>query len=186
MVSPIVGFNVLSDSDDPDILLTQTPGGTLLAHRPADARSAIRRSAGAQLRRRAGIRNEVSFRMGRAAGEIAIRKVDHLLRQQRYLPIQRSGTELGIHQPRSDQGRSGEVEAVRRSRSSPITARRRLTVSSPAWRNRPSKRGMIWAGTDDGNVQVTLNGGGQWTNVAANISGVPPNSPVSCRRTVTS
>ncbi len=29
--------------------------------------------------------------------------------------------------------------------------------------------GTIWAGTDDGNIQVTSNGGGQWTNVAANL-----------------
>jgi hypothetical protein len=28
-------------------------------------------------------------------------------------------------------------------------------------------------GTDDGNIQVTQNGGGTWTNVAANIAGLP-------------
>ena len=41
----------------------------------------------------------------------------------------------------------------------------------------PAKRGLIWAGTDDGNVQVTINGGGQWTNVGPQISGIAPNSP---------
>ena len=38
---------------------------------------------------------------------------------------------------------------------------------------------MIWAGTDDGNIQVTVNGGGQWTNIVSNIKGIPPGSPVS-------
>lgn len=33
--------------------------------------------------------------------------------------------------------------------------------------------GVIWAGTDDGNVQVTQNGGRTWTNVAPNIPGLP-------------
>jgi photosystem II stability/assembly factor-like uncharacterized protein len=33
--------------------------------------------------------------------------------------------------------------------------------------------GNIWAGTDDGNVQVTRDGGKVWTNVAANIPGLP-------------
>lgn len=28
----------------------------------------------------------------------------------------------------------------------------------------PAKRGLIWAGTDDGNVQVTVNGGMQWSD----------------------
>ncbi len=37
----------------------------------------------------------------------------------------------------------------------------------------PKDRKVIWAGTDDGNVQVTRDGGQSWTNVAANISGVP-------------
>jgi hypothetical protein len=32
---------------------------------------------------------------------------------------------------------------------------------------------IIWVGTDDGNVQVTRNGGATWTNVRPNIQGVP-------------
>jgi len=36
----------------------------------------------------------------------------------------------------------------------------------------PKDRNVIWAGTDDGNVQVTRDGGKSWTNVAENISGV--------------
>jgi photosystem II stability/assembly factor-like uncharacterized protein len=39
----------------------------------------------------------------------------------------------------------------------------------------PSKirKGLIWAGTDDGNVQLTTDGGKTWTNLAANIKGAP-------------
>ena len=37
----------------------------------------------------------------------------------------------------------------------------------------PVERGVIWVGTDDGNVQLTRDGGGTWTNVVANIRGVP-------------
>jgi photosystem II stability/assembly factor-like uncharacterized protein len=32
---------------------------------------------------------------------------------------------------------------------------------------------VIWAGTDDGNIQVTRDGGKSWTNVAPNIGGAP-------------
>jgi photosystem II stability/assembly factor-like uncharacterized protein len=38
---------------------------------------------------------------------------------------------------------------------------------------------VIWAGTDDGNLQVTRNGGRTWTNVVANIPGLAPNAWVS-------
>jgi photosystem II stability/assembly factor-like uncharacterized protein len=32
---------------------------------------------------------------------------------------------------------------------------------------------VLWAGTDDGNIQVTRDGGATWTNVAKNIKGLP-------------
>ncbi len=35
---------------------------------------------------------------------------------------------------------------------------------------------IIWVGTDDGNVQVTQDGGKTWSNVTANIQGVPANT----------
>lgn len=40
----------------------------------------------------------------------------------------------------------------------------------------PVKPGVIWVGTDDGNVQVTQDGGKTWKNVAGNIKGLPANS----------
>ena len=35
------------------------------------------------------------------------------------------------------------------------------------------RQGVLWAGTDDGNVQVSRDTGRSWTNVTANISGLP-------------
>lgn len=35
---------------------------------------------------------------------------------------------------------------------------------------------IIWVGTDDGNVQVTTDGGKNWTNTSANIAGLPKNT----------
>ena len=43
----------------------------------------------------------------------------------------------------------------------------------------PLLAGVIWVGTDDGNVQVTQDGGDTWTNVIENIEGVPANTWVS-------
>jgi photosystem II stability/assembly factor-like uncharacterized protein len=37
----------------------------------------------------------------------------------------------------------------------------------------PKTPGLIWVGTDDGNVQLTRNGGVTWTNVRNSVPGVP-------------
>ena len=37
----------------------------------------------------------------------------------------------------------------------------------------PLQPGLIWAGTDDGNIQITRDDGESWTNVRANVKGVP-------------
>ena len=43
----------------------------------------------------------------------------------------------------------------------------------------PLEKGLIWAGTNDGLVQVTRNAGVQWTNVTASMPGLPPLGTVS-------
>jgi hypothetical protein len=43
----------------------------------------------------------------------------------------------------------------------------------------PVIQGVIWVGTDDGNVQLTRDGGENWTKLNDNIPGLPPGSPVS-------
>lgn len=43
----------------------------------------------------------------------------------------------------------------------------------------PAQKGHIWVGTDDGNLQLTTDGGKNWTNLIKNVSGVAANSPVS-------
>ena len=36
----------------------------------------------------------------------------------------------------------------------------------------PKQKGLIWVGTDDGNIQLTRDGGKTWTNVVGNVPGV--------------
>jgi photosystem II stability/assembly factor-like uncharacterized protein len=40
----------------------------------------------------------------------------------------------------------------------------------------PVEKNMLWAGTDDGQVHYTKNGGATWTNVSNNLPGLPANS----------
>ena len=40
----------------------------------------------------------------------------------------------------------------------------------------PIDENVIWVGTDDGNVQVTQDGGKNWSNVTVNLTGLPANT----------
>ena len=57
------------------------------------------------------------------------------------------------------------------------SAENHCTIYAVAESNR--NENIIWVGTDDGNLQVTTNGGKEWTNVITNISGLPANTWVS-------
>lgn len=43
----------------------------------------------------------------------------------------------------------------------------------------PVLPGVLWVGTDDGNIQLSRDGGVSWTNVAKNIQGIPQTYQVS-------
>jgi len=43
----------------------------------------------------------------------------------------------------------------------------------------PLQKGQVWVGTDDGNLQLTSDGGKTWSNLIGNVGGVTANSPVS-------
>jgi photosystem II stability/assembly factor-like uncharacterized protein len=43
----------------------------------------------------------------------------------------------------------------------------------------PVEAGVIWVGTDDGNLQITRDGGGSWENVVGNVPDIPDGSWVS-------
>ena len=43
----------------------------------------------------------------------------------------------------------------------------------------PVEQGLLWVGTDDGNLQISRDGGGSWDNLTGSIPGIPEFSPVS-------
>lgn len=57
------------------------------------------------------------------------------------------------------------------------TAEYHCTIISLA--ESPAQPGLLWAGTDDGNLQLSRDGGTTWDNVIGRVRGMAPNSPVS-------
>jgi photosystem II stability/assembly factor-like uncharacterized protein len=182
MVSSIVGFNVLSDSKDPDILLTQTPGGTLLR---TNLRSRDQQSVGPQVRSYGGATAAaMKYRFAWDAplvrspfGESTFYYGSNVVFQSsdRGTTWEPISHDLTNADPSKWQPSGGPV-FTDNSSSEVYGTVTRISES-------PAKRGVIWVGTDDGNVQVTVNGGGQWVNVAANIHDVAVKSPVSALET---
>ena len=177
MVSPIVGFNVVADPADPDVVLTQTPGGGLLR---TDLRTREQQSVSPQVRNYGGATAaEMKYRFAWDAP---------LIRSPHSNNIYYAGNVIFQS---SDMGRSWETISRDLTKGDPA----KMQVSGgPVFTDNsssevygtivrlaesPVRRNLIWAGTDDGNVQVTSNGGAQWTNVATNIRDVPGGSPVS-------
>ena len=57
------------------------------------------------------------------------------------------------------------------------TAEYHCTIASVA--ESPARAGHLWAGTDDGRLHRSTDGGKSWTELTRNVAGLPPFSPVS-------
>jgi len=90
-----------------------------------------------------------------------------------------------LHRSR-DHGRSWEIVSPDLTTNDPAKQRQMesggLTIDATGAENHttivaiapsPLEQGVIWVGTDDGNVQLTRDDGTTWTNVRPNIRGVP-------------
>ncbi len=178
MISPIVGFHALSDSADPDVIISQTPGAGLLR---TDLRTREQQMIGPDAHSYNGANAaEMKNRFGWDAplvrsphGKDTIYFAGNVIYQssnygRNWEAISR---DLTKNNPEKMKASGGPVFTDNSSSET------HGTVSSLA--ESPAKRGVLWAGTDDGNLQLSLNGGGKWSNVAANLPGLPPDFRVS-------
>jgi photosystem II stability/assembly factor-like uncharacterized protein len=85
---------------------------------------------------------------------------------------ERISPDLTTNDPaRQQQGKSGGLTVDNSTAENYTTI---FTISES-----PKNGQVIWAGTDDGNLQVTRDGGAHWTNVAPNVPGLARNTWVS-------
>jgi photosystem II stability/assembly factor-like uncharacterized protein len=178
MISPIVGFHVLSDTQDPDLVLTQTPGGGLLR---TQLRTREQQNISPQVRNYGGATTaEMKYRFAWDAPLVRSPQAPNTIYYGGNVVFQssdmgRTWESISSDLTKADPTRmraSGGPVFTDNSSSETYGAVTRIAES-------PVHRGTIWAGTDDGNLQVTTNGGGAWVNVAANMPGVAHDSPVS-------
>lgn len=172
------GYYAVSNPDDPDWFLSDYQAGGIQA---TNLRTFEQREASPQVKRMDGYpadSNSVRFNWNAPivqsphdkhvvyfAGNIVYRSTDW----------GRTWTAISPDLSKNDKSRQGDA-------GGPVLKENTVAeyygnVYSLA--ESPVQKGVIWAGTDDGNLQVTVDDGKTWTNVAPNVAGVGPDAVVS-------
>ncbi len=167
------GFWTLPDPDDPAIVYSEYQGGNLqrLDRRTGEMKD-IRpypREGEPELR----FNWNTPLYMSRASGATLYYGAQFLYRSRdRGDSWERISPDLTTDDPEKQrQEESGGLTADN------TTAENHCTIYTIS--DSPLDGNVIWVGTDDGNLQVTRDGGRTWTNVVENIPDLPPNTWVS-------
>lgn len=178
MVSFGDGFFVVNHPDDPDLYLTESQGGALSR---MDMRNREQQASSPQPKSNAGgAAGEMKYRFNwntpivpsphnkdtvYFGGNVLFRSQDF---GKTWRPI---SPDLTNADPAKLKSAGGPIWYDNSTAENYATV---VTVSES-----PLRSGTILAGTDDGNVQLTVNGGESWSNLIKNFPGLPPTPVVS-------
>jgi photosystem II stability/assembly factor-like uncharacterized protein len=178
MISFGDGFYVINHPDDPELYISESQGGNILRTdfrtREQQAVNPWGRGSGGGPASRGKYRfnwnapiiaslhdkNTVYF-----GGNVVFKSTDFGKTWEQISP------DLTTNDPEKQKDAGGPV-AFENS-----TAEYHTTIISLA--ESPLQKDQIWVGTDDGNLQVSNDGGKNWTNIVRNVGGIGANSPVS-------
>jgi photosystem II stability/assembly factor-like uncharacterized protein len=167
------GFAVFPDPADPDLVYSEWQGGSLTRFRRSTGESkAIKPAPGpGEPALRFNWNTPVHFSPTRAGtmyigAQVLFRSRDRGDSWERVSP---DLTTNDVTKQR--QRESGGLTVDNTSAENHTTI---YTISES-----PLDTQVVWVGTDDGNLQVTRDGGGTWTNVAPQVSGLPAGTWVS-------
>jgi photosystem II stability/assembly factor-like uncharacterized protein len=171
MVSFGDGFHAINHPDHPDLYLSESQGGGIVR---TDMRTWEQQDVSPQPRRNdGGPVSELKYRFNwntpivasphdkntvYFGGNVIFKSTDF---GKTWQPI---SPDLTTNDPE-------KIKSVGTVWTENTTAEYHCTVIRIA--ESPVKAGMIWAGTDDGNLQLTTDGGKNWTNLIQNVLGVP-------------
>ncbi|MGH8042055.1 MAG: WD40/YVTN/BNR-like repeat-containing protein [Rudaea sp.] len=166
------GFFMLSDPADPDYIYAETQGGSIIrANRHTHQMRDIQPRAGYNEKLRWNWNTPIALSphekgtiyMG---AQFLFRSRDHGQSWDRISP------DLTTNDPQKQKQEESGGVTVDNSAAETYTTIYSISES-------PQQAGLIWVGTDDGNVQVTRDDGKTWTNVVKNIKGLPAGEWVS-------
>jgi photosystem II stability/assembly factor-like uncharacterized protein len=178
MISFGDGFYILNSPDDPEIYISESQGGNILRTdfrtreqqevNPWGRGSGDGPALGEKYRFNWNAPIVQSPHDGNTiylAGNVVFKSTDFGKTWEQI------STDLTTNDPEKQKDAGGPV-AFENS-----TAEYHTTITAIA--ESPLQKGLIWVGTDDGNLQVTTDAGKNWANVIKNVPGLAANSGVS-------
>jgi photosystem II stability/assembly factor-like uncharacterized protein len=178
MISFGDGFYILNSPDDPEIYLSESQGGNILLTdfrnreqqevNPWGRGSGDGPAAGEKYRFNWNTPIVPSPHDGNTiylAGNVVFKSTDFGKTWEQISP------DLTTNDPEKQKDAGGPI-AFENS-----TAEYHTTITAIA--ESPVQKGLIWVGTDDGNLQVSTDAGKNWTNVIKNVTGLGAYSGVS-------
>ncbi|HVF50849.1 MAG TPA: hypothetical protein VNA19_12225 [Pyrinomonadaceae bacterium] len=177
MISFGDGFYVFNHADDPELYLSESQGGNIVR---TDMRTREQQAVTPQARDDGGPAADIKYRFNwnspiipsphdkntvYLAGSVVFKSTD----------FGKSWTAISPDLSTNDKEKQKEA-------GGPVAfentgAEFHTTVISLA--ESPLRAGVVWAGTDDGNLQLTTDGGRNWTNLIKNVPNLAANSSVS-------
>ena len=178
MISFGDGFHIVVNPDDPELFLSESQGGNVMR---TNMRTREQQVVSPQPRRADGDPvSELKYRFNwntpivsslhdshtvYIGGNVVFKSLDFGTTWEIISP------DLTTNDPEKQKEAGGPAWPEN------TTAEYHCTIISLA--ESPVQPGVLWAGTDDGNLQVTLNRGETWTNVVGKVPGLKAFSPVS-------
>jgi len=167
------GFAVATDSVDPDIVYLESQGGRLVRTRRSTSESKeiypYATKAEAKLRFNW---NTPIYTSPTQKGVVYVGAQSLMRSRDSGESWERISPDLTTNDQKSQrQLESGGLSIDNSSAENYTTI---ITISES-----PKNPAVLWVGTDDGNVQVSRDGGKSWTNVVRNLTGVPAKTWVS-------
>ncbi|MDT5158852.1 MAG: hypothetical protein QOH51_3209 [Acidobacteriota bacterium] len=177
MISFGDGFWVLNNADDPDIYLSESQGGNIVR---TDMRNREQQLVVPYMGDDGGPASEAKYRFNWNSPVVPSPHDKNTV----YLTgnVVFKSTDFGKSWTTISPDLTTNDKEKQRAAGGPVAfentgAEYHTTIISFA--ESPLKPGVLWAGTDDGNLQRTNDGGKNWTNIIKNVPGLAANSPVS-------
>jgi len=167
------GFHAFVDTKDPDYVYVEYQGGNVARHRKSTRESKAIRPYPAAGEPKLRFNWNTPLHVSPTAPGTLYLGAQFLFRtRDRGDRWERISPDLTTNDPeKQQQATSGGLTVDNSSAENHTTI---YTISES-----PRDPQVIWVGTDDGNLQVTRDGGGAWTNVAARVPGLPAGTWVS-------
>ncbi len=178
MISFGDGFYILNSPDDPEIYISESQGGNILRtdFRNREQQEVNPWGRGSGDGPAAGEKYRFNWNTPIVpsphdantiylAGNVVFKSTDFGKTWEQISP------DLTTNDPEKQKDAGGPV-AFENS-----TAEYHTTITAIA--ESPVQKGLIWVGTDDGNLQVSTDGGKNWANLIKSLPGLPANSGVS-------